>query len=179
MARITAFIDPWQDPQGTGFQTTQSLISVASGRLFGVGLGNSVQKFGFLPEQTTDMITGIIGEELGLVGMLVLIALYVALACVVFRIALMCRETYGKLLAVGIGSAITVQATINIGAALGGAAADGRPAAARLVRRLEPRRRARRHRDRRQHRHQPQELHRCQSSPTHACWWRPGGPADT
>jgi cell division protein FtsW len=118
MARITAFLDPWQDPQGTGFQTTQSLISVASGRVFGVGLGNSVQKFGFLPEQTTDMITGIIGEELGLIGLLALIALYVALAWVVFRIALTCRETYGKLLAVGIGSAITVQATINIGAAL-------------------------------------------------------------
>ena len=109
MARITAFLDPWQDPQGTGFQTTQSLISIASGHLFGVGLGNSMQKFGFLPEQTTDMITGIIGEELGLAGLLVLIALYVALAWTVFRIALMCRETYGKLLAVGIGSAIAAR----------------------------------------------------------------------
>ena len=176
---ITAFIDPWQDPQGTGFQTTQSLISVASGRLFGVGLGNSVQKFGFLPEQTTDMITGIIGEELGLIGMLVLIALYVGLAWIVFRIALMCRETYGKLLAVGIGSAITAQATINIGAALSRAAAHRRTATARLVRRLESRRRPRRDRYRRQYRHQPQELHRCQSSPQLACWWPPGGPADT
>jgi len=119
VARITAFIDPWQDPQGSGFQTTQSLISIASGRIFGVGLGNSIQKFGFLPEQTTDMITGIIGEELGLIGLLVLIGLYVALTWTILRIALNCREMYGKLLAVGIGSAVAGQAAINIGAALG------------------------------------------------------------
>ena len=100
-------------------QTVQSLISIASGHLFGVGLGNSIQKFGFLPEQTTDTITGIIGEELGLVGLLVLIALYVVLAWTIFRIALNSREPYGKLLAAGIGSAIGVQAAVNIGAALG------------------------------------------------------------
>ena len=69
LQRLTTFLDPWQDPQGSGFQATQSLISIASGRIFGVGLGNSVQKFGYLPEQGTDMITGIIGEELGLIGL--------------------------------------------------------------------------------------------------------------
>ena len=100
-------------------QTVQSLISIASGHLFGVGLGNSIQKFGFLPEQTTDSITGIIGEELGLVGLLVLIALYVVLVWTIFRIALNSREPYGKLLAAGIGSAIGVQAAVNIGASLG------------------------------------------------------------
>ena len=83
MARLDRLPHPWKDPQGSGYQTAQSLISIASGHLVGVGLGNSVQKFGFLPEQTTDMITGIIGEELGLIGLLVLIALYVALAWVV------------------------------------------------------------------------------------------------
>ena len=118
MARIMTFVDPWNDPQGAGFQTTQSLISIASGRLFGVGLGNSIQKFGFLPEQTTDMITGIIGEELGLIGLLVLIGLYVGLIWIILRIALSCHELYGKLLAVGIGCAIAGQAVINIGAAL-------------------------------------------------------------
>ncbi len=117
--RLVTFFDPWKDPQGSGFQATQSLISIASGRVFGVGLGNSVQKFGFLPEQTTDMITGIIGEELGLVGLLVLLALYVALAWMCFRIALMCKETFGKLLATGITAIIIGQACINVGAALG------------------------------------------------------------
>jgi cell division protein FtsW len=119
MARITTFLHPWKDPQGAGFQTTQSLISIASGHLFGVGLGNSIQKFGFLPEQSTDMITGIIGEELGLVGLLVLVVLYVGLVWTILHVALSCRELYGKLLAVGIGCAIAGQAAINIGGALG------------------------------------------------------------
>jgi cell division protein FtsW len=119
MARLTSFIDPWKDPQGAGLQTVQSLVSIASGRIFGVGLGNSIQKFGFLPEQTTDSITGIIGEELGLIGILFLIALYVVLVWTVFRIALASREPFGKLLAVGVGSVVGVQAAVNIGAALG------------------------------------------------------------
>ena len=119
LERLVTFLDPWKDPQGSGFQATQSLISIASGRVFGVGLGNSVQKFGFLPEQTTDMITGIIGEELGLVGLLVLLALYVALAWACFRIALDCKDLFGKLLATGITAMIVGQACINVGAALG------------------------------------------------------------
>ena len=119
LQRVVTFLDPWKDPQGSGFQATQSLISIASGRIFGVGLGNSVQKFGFLPEQGTDMITGIIGEELGLVGIVVLLALYVALAWACFRIALTCRDLFGKLLATGITAIIIGQACINVGAAFG------------------------------------------------------------
>jgi len=119
MARLTSFVHPWKDPRGAGMQTVQSLVSIASGHLFGVGLGNSIQKFGFLPEQTTDSITGIIGEELGLIGLLVLIALYIVLVWTIFHIALNSREPYGKLLAAGIGSALGVQAAVNIGAALG------------------------------------------------------------
>ena len=119
LERLVTFFDPWKDPQGSGFQATQSLISIASGRIFGVGLGNSVQKFGFLPEQGTDMITGIIGEELGLIGLVLLLALYVALAWACFRIALNCRELFGKLLATGITAIIVGQACINVGAALG------------------------------------------------------------
>ena len=119
LERLVTFFDPWKDPQGSGFQATQSLISIASGRIVGVGLGNSVQKFGFLPEQGTDMITGIIGEELGLIGLIVLLALYVTLAWTCFRIALNCRELFGKLLATGITAIIVGQACINVGAALG------------------------------------------------------------
>jgi cell division protein FtsW len=117
--RLITFFDPWKDQQGSGYQATQSLISIASGRLFGVGLGNSVQKFGFLPEQTTDMITGIIGEELGLIGLLVLLTLYAALAWACFRIALNTKDLFGKLLATGITAIIIGQACINVGAALG------------------------------------------------------------
>ena len=119
MERLITFLDPWKDPGDTGYQATQSLISIASGRIFGVGLGNSVQKFGFLPEQGTDMITGIIGEELGLIGLVVLLALYVTLAWTCFRIALDCKELFGKLLATGITAIIVGQACINVGAALG------------------------------------------------------------
>ncbi len=118
MERITAFLHPEDYQQTSSFQATQSLLSIASGHVFGVGLGDSVQKFGYLPDQTTDMITGIIGEELGLVGLLLLIGLYVFLAWTIFRIALSCRELFGKLLAVGIGGLIVGQAFINIGAAL-------------------------------------------------------------
>ena len=119
LERLVTFFDPWKDQQGSGYQATQSLISIASGRVFGVGLGNSVQKFGFLPEQTTDMITGIIGEELGLIGLLVLLALYAALAWACFRIALNCKDLFGKLLATGITAIVIGQACINVGAALG------------------------------------------------------------
>ena len=119
LERLVTFFDPWKDQQGSGYQATQSLISIASGRLFGVGLGNSVQKFGFLPEQTTDMITGIIGEELGLIGLLVLLTLYAALAWACFRIALNTKDLFGKLLATGITAIIIGQACINVGAALG------------------------------------------------------------
>jgi cell division protein FtsW len=118
MERIVSFVDPWAYAQTSGFQATQSLLSIASGHVFGVGLGNSVQKFGYLPDQTTDMITAIIGEELGLVGLLVLIGLYVFLAWAAYRVALACKEPFGKLFAVGITSLIVGQAFINIGAAM-------------------------------------------------------------
>jgi cell division protein FtsW len=119
LERLMTFLDPWKDAQGSGYQATQSLISVASGGFFGVGLGNSVQKFGYLPEEGTDMISSIIGEELGLMGLVALIVLYGALAWVCFRIAMNCKEPFGKLLATGITAIVIGQATINIGAALG------------------------------------------------------------
>jgi len=118
-ARLTAFLDPWAHADTSGFQTTQSLISVASGQVFGVGLGNSVQKFGFLPEQTTDMITGIIGEELGLVGILILIALYGLLAWAGFMLALSCRDRFARLVCAGLTTAVVGQALLNLGAAMG------------------------------------------------------------
>lgn len=117
--RIVSFLDPWKDSSAAGFQATQAQISVASGQLFGVGLGDSVQKWGFLPEQTTDMITGIIGEELGLAGLILLIAFYVLLAWAGLRVALACKEPFGKCLATGITALIMVQALMNLAAAFG------------------------------------------------------------
>jgi cell division protein FtsW len=127
LERLQTFLNPWQDPSGTGFQATQSQISIASGGMLGVGLGNSVQKFGYLPEQGTDMIVGIIGEELGLAGLFVLFALYLALAWCCFRIAIRCKDRFGKLLASGITAIVVGQACLNIGGALGAVPLTGVP----------------------------------------------------
>jgi cell division protein FtsW len=118
-ARFTAFLDPWAHADTSGFQATQSLIAVGSGRVFGVGLGNSVQKSGFLPEQTTDMITGVIGEELGLIGILLLVLLYGLLAWAGFRLALTCREPFARYVCAGLTVAVVGQALLNLGAAMG------------------------------------------------------------
>jgi cell division protein FtsW len=119
LSRLTAFLDPWSHASKSGFQTTQALIAVASGGLGGAGLGDSVQKFGWLPEQSTDMITGVIGEELGLFGLILLIGLYVLLAWAGLRIARDCKEPFGKCVAAGITAAIVGQALLNLAAALG------------------------------------------------------------
>ena len=179
LERLVTFFDPWKDPQGSGFQATQSLISIASGRVFGVGLGNSVQKFGFLPEQTTDMITGIIGEELGLVGLLVLLALYAALAWACFRIALNCKDLFGKLLATGITAIDRRPGVHQRRRRAGAAAAHRRAAAAGLARRHQHAGGARRPRDPAQHRHQSKESHCRQRSAARPCCWRRAGPAVT
>ena len=79
MDRITSFIDPWSDALGTGFQIIQSLYAIGPGGLLGTGFGNSIQKHFYLPEPQTDFIFSIIGEELGLIGCLVIIALFIRL----------------------------------------------------------------------------------------------------
>jgi cell division protein FtsW len=92
--RILAFLNPWHDPQGTGFHIIQSLLAFGSGGLFGVGLGASRQKFFYLPERHTDFIFAILGEELGLLGTLGLLALF-GLSSIVFSIA-RCRIATGR-----------------------------------------------------------------------------------
>ncbi|MEE9545772.1 MAG: FtsW/RodA/SpoVE family cell cycle protein, partial [Rhodospirillales bacterium] len=74
--RVRAFLDPWQDPLGIGYHVIQSMVTVAGGGVAGRGLGNSIQKFGYLPEDTTDFIFAIISEELGLIGVTVVVCLY-------------------------------------------------------------------------------------------------------
>jgi cell division protein FtsW len=126
-ARIFSFIDPWKDPQGAGFQTVQALISLGSGGWFGVGLGQGVAKINYLPEAHTDMILGVIGEELGLVGVATVLAAFVAFAWAGLRVALMCKDPFGKRLAVGVVALVSGQAVINLAAVLGLAPLTGIP----------------------------------------------------
>jgi cell division protein FtsW len=126
-ARIFSFINPWHDSQGAGYQTVQAMIGLASGGIFGVGLGHGVQKIFYLPEAHTDMIFAVIGEELGLVGTFAVIAAYGALAYIGLRIALRCRDPFGKTLATGLVTLICAQAAVNLAAVLGLAPLTGIP----------------------------------------------------
>jgi cell division protein FtsW len=114
-ARIFAFVDPWKDPLNTGFHIVQSLLALGSGGIFGVGLGASRAKFFYLPEQYTDFIFSVLGEELGLIGTLVVVALFVTLAYRAVKIALAAPDRFGFFLAIGCGAMIAIQAFVNIG----------------------------------------------------------------
>jgi cell division protein FtsW len=118
-ARLLAFLDPTADPERIGYQITQSLTGVASGRLTGVGLGASRAKWGFLPNAHTDFIFAIIGEETGLVGALVVVGLFVAFAVLGVRAALHAPDRFGTLVAAGITAWIVSQALVNIGGVVG------------------------------------------------------------
>jgi|tagenome__1003787_1003787.scaffolds.fasta_scaffold20949249_2 cell division protein FtsW len=126
-ARLFTFIDPWKDPLGAGLQNVQAQISLGSGGIFGRGLGQGIEKIHYLPEAHTDMIFAVIGEELGLVGAAVLVAGYCAFAYAGLRLALQCKDPFGKRLAAGITALITGQAAINLAAVLGLAPLTGIP----------------------------------------------------
>jgi len=112
--RIVAFLDPWADPKGAGYQVIQSLLALGSGGLVGRGLGNSRQKLNFLPEASNDFVFAIIGEELGLVGSASVALLFVLLFWCGMRIALRARDLFGTLLAFGLTLTIGLQAVVNI-----------------------------------------------------------------
>jgi cell division protein FtsW len=126
-ARIFSFLDPWKDPQGAGFQTVQALISMGSGGVFGAGLGQGVAKVNYLPEAHTDMILAVIGEELGLVGVTAVVAAFAAFAYAGLRVALTCKDPFGKRLAAGLVALVCGQAVINLAAVLGLAPLTGIP----------------------------------------------------
>src|SRR3954463_722470 len=126
-ARIFSFINPWHDAQGAGFQIVQAMIGLGSGGIFGRGLGQSIEKANFLPEAHTDMIFAIIGEELGLVGATALIAAYATFAYAGLRIALHCKDPFGKRLAAGLTVLVCGQAVINLAAVMGLAPLTGIP----------------------------------------------------
>ncbi len=114
LTRITAWLDPWADPTFSGFQTIQSLYAVASGGLFGVGLGQSRQKT-FIPEAHNDIIFAIICEELGIVGAVMVITLFAVLVWRGIRIAINARDNFGMSVATGITASVGFQSLINIG----------------------------------------------------------------
>jgi cell division protein FtsW len=125
--RLFAFMDPWADPEGAGFQTVQAMIALGSGGVFGVGLGESVQKINYLPEANTDMIFAVVGEELGLVGSGAVVAAFAVFGWAGFNVALRCRDPFGKLVAAGITALVTGQALVNLAAVLGLAPLTGIP----------------------------------------------------
>ncbi|MBE3551127.1 MAG: Cell division protein FtsW [Brockia lithotrophica] len=119
MRRITAFLDPWQDPLGAGYQTIQSLMAVGPGGVFGVGFGMSRQKFLYLPEPYNDFIFAIVAEELGFLGATALLTLFFVYLWRGVRAALRAPDAFGFYLATGFTSLVFVQVFINVGVVLG------------------------------------------------------------
>ncbi|WP_124223562.1 putative lipid II flippase FtsW [Aquisalibacillus elongatus] len=118
-SRVTSFLEPFQDPSGESYQLVHSLIAIASGEFSGVGLANSVQKAGFLPEAHTDFILSIIAEELGFIGVLIVVIAFMVFMYKGILIAKRAPDQFGRLLALGITFQIIIQAIINMGAITG------------------------------------------------------------
>lgn len=125
--RISAFRDPWADPQGVGYQTIQSKVGLANGGITGTGLGQGRAKWGFLPEAHTDFIFTIIGEEVGFIGGLIVVGMFVALAVSGIKVALRASDRFGMLLAAGITTWFLTQAFLNIGQSVGALPVMGVP----------------------------------------------------
>lgn len=123
--RLRAFIDPYQDPQGIGYHMIQSMAAVAGGGLTGRGLGNGVQKFGYLPEDTTDFIFAVICEELGLIGGLVVVCLYAGLLLCSLSILRQTLNPFARLVGLGVMITIGFQALINMAVVTGTAPTKG------------------------------------------------------
>ncbi len=125
LQRVLAFLNPGADPDGAGYQVTQSLVAIGSGGLTGVGFGEGRQKYGFLPEPHNDFIFAMIGEEWGLMGVLFIVSLYLTLILVGFRIARRAQDLFGELLAVGFTSLIALHAVLHMSVGLGLVPATG------------------------------------------------------
>jgi cell division protein FtsW len=127
MRRVTSFMNPWADPQGSGYQLVQSLLAIGSGGTWGTGFGLSQQKLFYLPIQYTDFIFSVFAEEFGFVGNLFLLLLLVVYACLALRVAIQCRHRIKRLVAVGVMVVMIGQALLNIGVASGALPTTGLP----------------------------------------------------
>ncbi len=119
MERLIMFLNPWEDRQGGGYQAVQALLALGHGGLFGIGLGKSQQKLFYLPEAHTDFIFAVIGEELGLLGAVTLIVLFVMLLWRVLRIAVSCNDPFGTYLGLGIFVLLSLQVVMNLCVVIG------------------------------------------------------------
>ena len=117
--RFTTFLNPFQDREGAGYQLVQSILALENGGVFGVGLGQGKQKLLYLPEAHTDFVLALVGEELGLIGTLGLLGLFVILVLKGFRVAALAPDVFGRYLALGITLLLTMQAMINAGVVSG------------------------------------------------------------
>lgn len=126
-ARILAFLDPWSDPMGKGFQIIQSQIALGSGGLFGLGLGQGKQKLFYLPAAHTDFIFSVIGEEMGIVGAITVIMLFIILIWQMIKIAKVNNDLFLRFLSIGIISLFAWEAVINIGVSIGMLPTKGLP----------------------------------------------------
>lgn len=114
MQRIVSFLNPWNDPLGSGFQIIQSLYAIGPGGLLGLGFGNSIQKHFYLPEPQTDFIFSIISEEFGFMGVLLVTTLFLMIIISGFKIAMKCEDLFGKYLAFGITFGLSFQTMLNL-----------------------------------------------------------------
>lgn len=127
LKRLFAFLDPFKDPLGDGYQVIQSLYALGSGGLFGLGLGRSRQKFFYIPEPQNDFIFAIIGEELGYIGCIILLLLFVFFIYRCIRVAINCPDTFSCMLVTGITAQIGIQTVINIAVATSSMPVTGVP----------------------------------------------------
>ncbi len=126
-SRIVSFLNPWKDQYAGAFQAAQAQIALGSGGIFGLGLGNGIEKYNYLPEAHTDMIGAIIGEELGLVGLGTIIVCFVAIAMIGLRIARKSTTAHQRILAVGVTTMVCLQGAINIAQVIGAFPITGVP----------------------------------------------------
>lgn len=117
--RVFAYLNPWADPQGTGFQTIQSFLSFHSGQLFGTGLGSGNSKLFFLPEVHTDFIFALIGEETGFIGAITLLVLFTYFCYLLFKVSFSSKDAFGCYLSFGLALSIALQITVNLGGVTG------------------------------------------------------------
>jgi len=127
LRRIMSYLDPWGDKQGAGFQIVQSFLALGSGGVFGLGLGCSKQKLFYLPQAHTDFIFSIIGEEIGLIGAVSVITLFIIFVWQGLQISVKAKDLFGRLLALGITVNIGLEAAINIGVSTGAIPTKGLP----------------------------------------------------
>ncbi|MDP2922053.1 MAG: putative lipid II flippase FtsW [Candidatus Omnitrophota bacterium] len=127
LRRIASYLDPWSDTQGAGFQIIQSFLALGSGGIFGLGLGCSRQKLFYLPQAHTDFIFSIIGEEMGLIGTLSVVALFAAFIWLGMQVSIKSKDLFGRFLALGITTSIGLKAVINIAVSTGAIPTKGLP----------------------------------------------------